>query len=302
MLHVQSLENSHLPQIQALVNSHLSAIVPGWALPTEYIASRLTVDPDEYIIDPWVIERRTLVVVERGSVSAAAHLLRYGNGPEVSKDYNEAGEMKWFLAWPEAADSASTLLEAVKEQMRRWQVRNYYAGNNLPVPLAGGLPDVWPHIGSFLERAGFYTEFTGTEAIYGGDLPVLDPQSNPPIPGIRIERHVDRDGPCFKVFHGEEEAGSFSVATDLSKGGQLPALLGWGELADIQISENWRNRGLGSWLMGHVVSWLRLAGCSRVVFSVGSENESLGADRFYCRFGWNVLVRLKKGWQHNLSQ
>jgi GNAT superfamily N-acetyltransferase len=302
MIQVRPFENTHLPQIQKLVNSHLSTIVPGWALPTEYIASRLAADPDEYIIDPWVIERRTLVVVERGSVSAAAHLLRYGNGPEVSKDYNEAGEMKWFLAWPESANSAATLLEAVKEQMYGWQVRHYYATNSLPVPIPGGLPDVWPHIGAFLERAGFYTDFTGTEAIYGGGLPALEPQSDLPVPGIWIERHVYRDGPCFKVFHGEEEAGSFSVATDLSKGGQLPALLGWGELADIQISENWRNRGLGSWLMGHVVSWLRLAGCSRVIFSVASENESLGADRFYRRFGWNVLARFKKGWQHDLSQ
>jgi GNAT superfamily N-acetyltransferase len=104
------------------------------------------------------------------------------------------------------------------------------------------------------------------------------------------------------VFHGEEEAGSFSIATDLRKGGQLPALLGWGELADIRIFENWRNHGFGSWLMGHVVAWLRLAGCSRVIFSVGSENESLGADRIYRRFGWNVLARLKKGCQHDLSQ
>lgn len=302
MVKVQPLENLHLPQLQKLVNSHLSTIIPGWALPIDYIVSRLTAEPDEYIIDPWVIERRTIVVAERGSVSAAAHLFHYGNGPEVSKDYNEAGEMKWFLAWPDAADSASALLEAVQEQMERWQVKNYYAANNLPVPLAGGLPDVWPHIGSFLERAGFYTEFRGTEAIYGGGLPGLELQSKPPVAGIRIERHVDRDGPCFKVFHGKEEAGSFSIATDLSKGGQLPALLGWGELADIQISENWRNHGLGSWVMGHVVSWLRLAGCSRVVFSVASENESLGADRFYRRFGWNVLARLKKGWQHDLSQ
>ena len=214
MVQVQSLEDTYLPQLQKLVNSHLSTLVPGWALTTDYIAGRLKENPDEYILDPWVIERRTIVVEEQGTVSAAAHLLRYGNGPEVSKDYYEAGELEWFLAWPEAADSANALLEAVQEQMKRWQVKNYYAANNLPVPLAGGLPDVWPHIGSFLERAGFYTEFTGTEALYGGDLPAFEPQSKLPVPGIRIERHVDRDGPCFKVFHGEEEAGSFSIATE----------------------------------------------------------------------------------------
>jgi hypothetical protein len=61
--------------VQTLINAHLSALVPGWALPESYIASKLQRDPGEYVVDPWVIGRTTLCAIERQGVVAATHLL-----------------------------------------------------------------------------------------------------------------------------------------------------------------------------------------------------------------------------------
>ena len=41
MLHVEPFQTPHLPQVQTLINAHLSAMAPGWALPEAYIAGKL---------------------------------------------------------------------------------------------------------------------------------------------------------------------------------------------------------------------------------------------------------------------
>ena len=53
MIHVEPFQALHLPQVQTLINAHLSALVPGWALPESYIASKLQRDPGEYVVDPY---------------------------------------------------------------------------------------------------------------------------------------------------------------------------------------------------------------------------------------------------------
>jgi hypothetical protein len=52
--------------VQALVNTHLSALAPGWALPAELIASRLERNSGEYIVDRWLVEPSTPCAIERG--------------------------------------------------------------------------------------------------------------------------------------------------------------------------------------------------------------------------------------------
>ena len=57
MSRILELQPTHLEQVQYLVNGHLRAVVPGWALPLEYIAFCLKRNPSEYVTDPWVWER-----------------------------------------------------------------------------------------------------------------------------------------------------------------------------------------------------------------------------------------------------
>jgi GNAT superfamily N-acetyltransferase len=91
--------------------------------------------------------------------------------------------------------------------------------------------------------------------------------------------------------------GHCECSADLTGGGALPALTGWGELGELHVVEGWRNRGVGAWLVQHAAAWLRLAGCERVVLAVTAEDEAAGAGRFYQRQGWKALARVRMGWQ-----
>lgn len=94
-----------------------------------------------------------------------------------------------------------------------------------------------------------------------------------------------------------EEIGRLECSADLTEGGALPAFGGWAELEELWVLEDSRNRRVGTWLVGHAVSWLRLAGCDRVVIAVAEEDEVAGAGRFFSRFGWEVFAREIRSWE-----
>ena len=79
-------------QLTALVNAHVQAVVPGVSVSVNTVMSQLERDPGEFIVDPWVAERSTLLAEQRGRVAAAAHLLRYGAGAEVGETIRGTGE------------------------------------------------------------------------------------------------------------------------------------------------------------------------------------------------------------------
>ena len=90
-------------QLTELVNAHVQAVVPGVSVPVNTVMSQLERDPGEFIVDPWVAERLTLVAEQRGRVVAAAHLRRYGTGEGVGESYRDAAEIGWLLYWPQAS-------------------------------------------------------------------------------------------------------------------------------------------------------------------------------------------------------
>jgi GNAT superfamily N-acetyltransferase len=94
----------------------------------------------------------------------------------------------------------------------------------------------------------------------------------------------------------ELQVGYCECISDLTEAGALPALRGWAELAELEVGEPWRSRGIGAWLVQNAVAWLQLGGCDRIVLSVAAENEAAGAGRFYQRCGWWPLARLQRGW------
>lgn len=290
----------HVPQLQALVNAHLSAVVPGWGYPADFIARRLSANPDEYILDPWVRERETLCALERDRVVAAAHLLRYGAGPEVSPDFQNVGEVAWLVAWPEAGAAMAGLLAAVHQRMQRWGVRQIYAGNGGPGPLLGGVMEVWPHLIQALTQAGYDSHSGRSEALFGGRLDHLPPPGELPLQGLALGREVGRFGTNFVVRLDDQRLGWCDCRADLTLGGELPAVRGWAELSELWVEAEWRNQGLGAWLVKQAGVYLRLAGCDRIVLTVDHQNEADGAGRFYQRLGWEVLTRYRKGWHRSL--
>lgn len=294
---VEPFELAYLPQLRELVNQHLSAVVPGWALTDEALAEHLERDPGEYVTDPWVRERETLCVTEGWRVHAAAHLLRYGDGPEVGEAFRGAGEISWLLALPERRAQASAVLSAAHDRLSAWRVDCAEVCSGLPVPIFGGVPDSWPHVVAALEEAGYRAGDEHREAVYGGNLNGVHAPGDPPIRGLRVRRAVGTFGVRFSAMRGDVELGRCECVPDLTRGGALYALRGWAELAELWVREGWRGRRIGGWLACHAAAWMRLAGCDRVVISVAAEDEAAGAGRFYRRLGWNVFTRQTRSWQ-----
>ena len=284
-------EHDHLLPLLDLVNGHLAAVVPGWALTAEFLAEHLQRNVGEYVTDPWVVERATLCVLEGHRMLAAAHLLRYEEDPGVAAALRGVGEISWLVFLPDRADAATAVLSAVHGMLASWPVTRRQAyGSGLPkMPLAG-IPDAWPHVARALGATGYEPARKGNrEALYGGRLDGIPTPDEPPVPGTTISRSVGRLGVRFSALQGEEELGICECVADLGRGGALPALRGWADLSEVRVAEGWRNRGVGSWLVGTAAEWLRHGRCERVILVVDGEDEAAG--RFYRRFGWEVLAR-----------
>jgi hypothetical protein len=160
-IEVRPFRGGDRDQLTALVNGHAAAVVPGLSVSVNTVMSQLERDPGEFIVDPWVINRGTLVAEQRRHVVAAAHLLRYGDDDHIRKSYCDSAEIRWFLSWPEApywpdsTDAAEVLMASCLEHLDGWDVSNQYADGTLPVPGLYGLPEQWPHVSAAYRRAGF---------------------------------------------------------------------------------------------------------------------------------------------------
>jgi len=295
MADVVPYEESHLPQLQRLVNGHLGAVMPGWALPSGFIADRLMRDPEEYVTDPWVVERKTLCGVEKGRVCAAAHLLRY-RGPQENPAYRNAADVAWFFAWPESVGAADAVLTAVRRQVVDWGADRTGLCHGLPGGPCYGVADSWPHIAACLKNAGWVLKADCVYTLYAGPLTGIEPPCDPPVPEVSLQRGIEITDASFLAMVNGKEIAHCEVVADMTLGGELPAYAGWSELSSLLLDEEWRNRGIGTWLVRHAVAWLRLAGRERIVLAVAREGEEAGAGRFYRRFGWQPVTRLDKGW------
>jgi hypothetical protein len=58
---IRLFQRSDREQVTALVNAHPAAILPGLSVSTNTVLGQFEREPGEYIVDPWVIERSTLV-------------------------------------------------------------------------------------------------------------------------------------------------------------------------------------------------------------------------------------------------
>jgi GNAT superfamily N-acetyltransferase len=297
MITIESLQLQHLPQVQALVNVHLSALMPGWSVTEAFIAGQIRRNPGQYITDPWVIERATLCAVERQRVVAAAHLLRYGTDPEVSGFCRNQGAIDWFFAWPDAGEAAQAVLAAAQSQFAAWGVSNAWADGGALVGPFAGVPDVWPHIGAALRAAGYQPDQDRDELTYGGRLDQVVAPGEPPVAGLTLRRTAGSFGTRFTALLEQQPVGYCECIADLTEGGALPALAGWAELAEVEIEPEWQRRGIGTWLVRHAVGWLRFGRCDRIVLAVGADSEDAGAGRFYQRFGWERVAHQQRAWQ-----
>src|SRR5687767_6496072 len=205
---VRPFQRGDREQLTSLVNAHAAAVVPGVSISVNMVISQLEREPGEFIVDPWVSERATLVVEQRERVVAAAHLLRYAADERVGESYRDAGEIRWFLFWPQApywpdsAEAADALIAACLAQLGRWRVSRQYADDTLPAPAVYGVPEQWPHVRTVYEHAGF--EEGHTEIVYIANVEELPRPGQSPVAGISLKRSVGINGTRLSAVLGDE--------------------------------------------------------------------------------------------------
>ena len=298
---VRPFRRADREQLTALVNAHIQAVVPGVSVSVNTVMSQLERDPGEFIVDPWVAERVTLVAEQRRRVVAAAHLLRYGAGADVGQGYRGTAEINWLLYWPEAshwpdsAEAASSLMDACLDRLRSWEVAHWHADGALPAPGVYGVPSQWPHVRALYERAGFVHDGP-VEIVLLARVDELPRPTPPPLAGLRVERSVGESGTRLSGLVGDELIGFVEVETNLAEGGRLAHLGGWADVGNLHVVEAYRRRGVATWLVSEAADWLRLALAERLLeYARPEEQDLLG---LLDRLGFRELTRTARGWHH----
>jgi GNAT superfamily N-acetyltransferase len=300
-------------QLTRLVNAHAEAVVPGMSVSVNTVLGSLERQPEEFIVDPWVSERVTLVAEQRSRVAAAAYLLRYYPDDRAGPEYRDAGEIRWLLYWPlapagnpfwpDVTGAAEALIAACADVFGGWGVTRRYAGGELPVPGVYGIPQQWPHIAALYRRAGF--AHTGhTEVVYLApveDLPSPDGNPDPPLDGLAVSRSVGINGCRLSAVLGDQVIGYIETEI-LDHGERLSRHGGWADVGNLYVVSAYRRRGVGSWLLGQAAAWLRLAGVSRLLnyaWLEGTDPGGLSYDdhrAFLAAVGFRELTRTARGW------
>jgi GNAT superfamily N-acetyltransferase len=292
MAEIRPYQNDDLAQLTALANAHIAVATPGFTVSTQWIAARLERNPDEYVTDPWVAERATLVAVERERVAAAAQLHRYAADERVSQSLSGTGELAWLYARPEQPEAGEALVEACVARLRAWEVRRVLALGGGLGPLTYGVPDTWPHIAALLSGAGFDDGCVQEEVLYAAAVDELAPA--PALHGVQLGRAAFDHGLELRALRGSETLGRIRI--EVSDPEELPGLARWGEVWGIDVTEPERRRGVGSWLVARAADWLRLAGRDRLTAEVlATEDATAGA--FWRAVGLREVTRIRRGFQ-----
>jgi len=298
---VRPFRRADREQLTALVNAHIQAVVPGVTVSVNTVLSQLERDPGEFIVDPWVAERATLVAEQRGRVVAAAHLLRYGAGEDVGPAYRDSAEINWLLFWPRAthwpdsAEAAAALMDASLERLRAWGGDHWHADGALPAPGLYGVPEQWPHVPALYERAGFVHD-GHVEIVLLARVDELPGPAAPPLDGLALDRSVGECGTRLSARLGEECVGFIEVETNLAEGGRLAHLGGRADVGNLHVDEAHRRRGIATWLVGQAADWLRLARAERLLDYAWPQEEAMLV--LLGGLGFRELTRTARGWHH----
>ncbi|WP_128378088.1 N-acetyltransferase [Streptomyces cavernae] len=282
-------------QLTDLVNDHVCAVVPGVSVSVNTVLSQLARQPDEFITDPWVADRVTLVAEQRRYVVAAAHLLRYRADAEVGGDFRDAGEINWFVCrppasyWPDSEPAADLLMVACLAQLARWNVRVRLADGALPAPGVYGVPRPWPHIRAAYERAGF--RHTGpTEVLLIARVADLPAPARPP--GVTVDRTLGECGTRLTAHSGGRPLGFVELDTSPGRPERRPGAAGLADIGNLHVEPG--TDGSAALLLAEAARWLRLSGVDRVL---AYETAPEDVERLTAA-GFEELTRTDRGWVH----
>ena len=293
-IEVRPFRRSDRHQLTDLVNAHVQAVVPGVSVSVNAVLSQLEREPGEVVVDQWVVERATLVAEQRGRVVAAAHLLRYGSGPEVGPALRGAAEIRWLLCamdapfWPDASAAGLAVAEAAVARLRAWRPASIGADGTLPAPGVYGIPEQWPHVADLLRRVGF-SRGGRTEIVLLADVAELPRRPRPS--GLRVERTLGTVGTRLAAVRDDCVVGYVEVDTGIGGFGAIAGQPGWADVGNLWVQEADRGRGVGSWLLGEAAEWLRLGRVDRLL-----AYADPGETGFLERCGFRRLTETVRDW------
>lgn len=297
-IEVRPFRRSDRDQLTGLVNAHVAAVVPGVVVSVNAVLAQLEREPEEFIVDPWVVDRETIVAEQRGSVVAAAHLLRYGRGAEVGESYRDGAEIRWLLCsvdapfWPDASAAGRAVAEAAVARLESWGASKIFADGTLPAPGVYGIPDQWPHVAALLESVGFRHDGR-TEVLLIARVADLSGPAPLPESGVELRRTLGINGTRFAAVRGEEALGFVEVEA-LADASRQPRVGGLADIGNFEVAEEWRGRGLDTWLLAQAADWLRLAGVDRLLAYASPDEAAWLA--FLAGAGFRELTRTRRGW------
>jgi GNAT superfamily N-acetyltransferase len=294
--HIRPFTRADRIGLTNLVNAHLAAVMPGASLSVQALLSHLEAEPGEFIVDRWVADRCPLVADQDGRIVAAAHVLRYGDGPEVGSEYRDAAEIVWLVCWPDAPfwpgseEAGWALLQAAVDQMASWGAARCYADGSLPVLGVYGVPDVWPHIRALYSRAGFVPGREETVLVCEvADLPARIPRD------WAITRRLGVNGVRFTAERNAGRLGYLEVDT-AHDGSRFSSGNGRADIGNLFVEDGQRRQGVASSLLAEAGRWLRLAGATCLITYL--DDASPDSERlFYERVGFEVQTRTTRGWR-----
>jgi GNAT superfamily N-acetyltransferase len=303
-IEVRPFRRSDRDQLTDLVNAHAKAVVPGMSVSVNAVLSQLERDPGEFILDPWVSERTTLVAEQEHRLTAAAHLLRYFADERAGESYRGSGEIRWLVFWPLAPAGnpywpdprlgAEELIAACVRQLDGWGVAWQGADGALPADGVYGVPEQWPHIRALYQRAGFAHTGT-TQIVYLARIEDLR-RTAEPVAGLALRRSVGINGTRLSAVLGADVIGYIEVEA-LTAGERLPRHGGWADIGNLHVTEQYRRRGVATWLLGQAAEWLDLGQVARLLAYASLEDSgeasSLG---FLAAAGFRELTRTQRGW------
>ena len=309
-IEVRPFRRSDRDQLTHLVNSHAAAVIPGMGASVSALLSALERRPGEFIEDPWVSERVTLVAEQAGRIAAAAHLLRHFADERAGLAARDVGAIDWLLFWPEAPagnpywphaqPAAEALMADCIRQLAAWGVSRQEAGGELPVPGVYGVPAQWPHVSALYERSGF-THVGHTEIIYFARVEDLRRHAEVPIAGLSVRRTVGMNGTRLSAVLGGDIIGYIEVEI-FEEGERVSRKGGWADVGNLHVAEPYRRRGVGAWLLSLAADWLLAAGVDRLLDYAWLEGTDPGGgdyaeDRaFLPAAGFQELTRTRRGW------
>jgi len=315
-IEVRPFRRSDRDRLTHLVNAHAEAVVPGMSVSVSTVLASLERQPGEFIEDPWVAERVILVAEQQNRVAAAAHLRRYFPDERASRGVRDLGEIRWLLywaeapagnpCWPDATPAASELMTACLAQLGDWGVSRQAANGELPVHGVYGVPEQWPHIRALYQQAGF-THTGHTEVVYLARVEDLPRPAGPPLAGLSVRRSVGVNGCRLSALLGQDVIGYIEVET-FDEGERLTRTAGWADVGGLRVTEAFRRRGVGSWLLGQAADWLRLAHVDRLLDYAWLEGTDPGGlsyedyRAFLPAVGFRELTRTQRGWTRSTAE